>query len=556
MNRLNILDLPNEILFIIFNKLNMVDVLYSFVDINQRFDQLVFDPFYIRNLNMTFMTMKSFYDRMYSINNHVFDKICKNVLPKIYHQINELIVEQNSMERVLHNINYPQLYSLTLLGFSENVLFNHLTSNKILRQLLIEQIAHLKVDINDEPGEPSSETLAMMFALILSLCKQLIKLNFLNVKSFDDCLYLLDGRLNCLTKLIIGIKIIADTSGTIDNTKKLPKLKHFSLMSYRHTLLYDSLIVPLLRRMVNLENLILYLSIIRNNKNYIDGNELYNDILIYMPQLNKFTFNIRTNVDKKNDGIVFSSNEDIQHSFRRKEYGLVGSYVETFTTSVEYKCYSNSMPYHFKSGMFDNVQSLIMTDIYPFENNFFDVISQSFPLLKELYIFNEKPQKNKQQSMTLIAFSHLIDLDLSSAHADYAERFLVDKHCYLPCLLNINIRYEPLALVTNNFTGDATRLTCSKLTSVCLEEPMENDARATTWSTIQNVLYANAIFLQVTLYHSIKEKNHQHCDLHRQCNILPKIESHKKRLNYQAPRLKKAIKTHQLYNNATFTTFQ
>ncbi|CAM4870442.1 unnamed protein product [Rotaria socialis] len=472
----------------------MVDVLYSFVDINQRFDQLVFDPFYIRNLNMTFMTMKSFYDRMYSINNHVFDKICKNVLPKIYHQINELIVEQNSMERVLHNINYPQLYSLTLLGFSENVLFNHLTSNKILRQLLIEQIAHLKVDINDEPGEPSSETLAMMFALILSLCKQLIKLNFLNVKSFDDCLYLLDGRLNCLTKLIIGIKIIADTSGTIDNTKKLPKLKHFSLMSYRHTLLYDSLIVPLLRRMVNLENLILYLSIIRNNKNYIDGNELYNDILIYMPQLNKFTFNIRTNVDKKNDGIVFSSNEDIQHSFRRKEYGLVGSYVETFTTSVEYKCYSNSMPYHFKSrshiyslpyqfktfdllsnsfqgGMFDNVQSLIMTDIYPFENNFFDVISQSFPLLKELYIFNEKPQKNKQQSMTLIAFSHLIDLDLSSAHADYAERFLVDKHCYLPCLLNINIRYEPLALVTNNFTGDATRLTCSKLTSVCLEEP-------------------------------------------------------------------------------------
>ncbi|CAF4120423.1 unnamed protein product [Rotaria magnacalcarata] len=303
---------------------------------------------------MTFMMMKSFYDRMYSKNNHVFDKICKNVLPKIYHQINELIVEQNSMERVLHNINFPQLYSLTLLDFSENVLFNHSTSNKILRKLLIEQIAHLKVDINYEPVEPSSETLAMMFALILSLCKQLIKLNFckwfhraifctfnlssidfksltlttlkMNVKSFDDCLYLLDGRLNCLSKLIIG-------------------------------------------------------------------------------------------------------------------------------------------------GMFDNVQSLIMTDIYPFENNFFNVISQSFPLLKELYIFNEKPQKNKQQSMTLIVFSHLIDLDLSSAHADYAEQFLVDKHCYLPCLLNINIRYEPLALVTNNFTNDATRLTCSKLTSVCIEEP-------------------------------------------------------------------------------------
>ncbi|CAF4418142.1 unnamed protein product [Rotaria socialis] len=473
MNRLNILDLPNEILFIIFNKLNMVDVLYSFVGINQRFDQLVFDPFYIRNLNMTFVTMKSFYDRMYSINNHVLDKICKNVLPKMYHQINELIVEQNSMERVIHNINYPQLYSLTLLEFSKNALFNHLTSNKILRKLLIEQITHLKVDINYESVEPSSETLAKMFALILSLCKQLIKLNFckwihralyctfklspinfrsstltalkVNVKSFDDCLYLLDGRLNCLSKLSIGITIIADTSGTIDNTKKLPKLKHFSLMSYPHILLYDSLIVPLLRRMINLENLILYLSRIRNNKNYID--------------------------DKKNDGIVFSSNEDIQHSFRRKEYGLVGSYVETFTTSIEYKCYSNSMPYHFKSGMFGNVQSLIMTDIYPFEHNFFNIISQSFPLLKELHIINEKPQKNKQQTMPLIVFSHLIDLNLFCAHADYAEQFLVNKHCYLPCLLNINICYEPLTLVTNNFTNDATRLTCSKLTSVCIKEP-------------------------------------------------------------------------------------
>ena len=52
-NHLNILDLPNEILFIIFNKLNMVDVLYSLVDVNQRFDQLVLDPLYIRNLDMT-----------------------------------------------------------------------------------------------------------------------------------------------------------------------------------------------------------------------------------------------------------------------------------------------------------------------------------------------------------------------------------------------------------------------------------------------------------------------------------------------------------------------
>jgi hypothetical protein len=105
----------------------MADVLYSLVDVTQRFDQLVLDPFYIRNLNMTSMTMKSFFDRIYSIDNQVLDRICKNILHRIYHQINELIVDQYSMERVLHTINYPQLYSLTLMDFPEEVLLNYLT---------------------------------------------------------------------------------------------------------------------------------------------------------------------------------------------------------------------------------------------------------------------------------------------------------------------------------------------------------------------------------------------------------------------------------------------
>ncbi|CAF3604618.1 unnamed protein product [Rotaria socialis] len=136
-NHLNILNLPNEILFIIFKKLNIVDVLYSLMDVTQRFDQLAFNPFYIRNINMTSMTMKSFYDSTYSIDNQVLDRICKNILPRIYDQVNELVVEQYSMERVLHTVNYPQLYSLTLMDFPEEVLLNYLTSNTILRKLLI-----------------------------------------------------------------------------------------------------------------------------------------------------------------------------------------------------------------------------------------------------------------------------------------------------------------------------------------------------------------------------------------------------------------------------------
>ncbi|CAF3319550.1 unnamed protein product [Rotaria sp. Silwood2] len=105
----------------------MGDVLYSLVDVTQRFDQLILDPFYIHNLDMTSMMMKSYYDRIYSIENKVLDRICKNILHRIHHQVNELIVEQNSIECVLHTINYPQLYSLSLIDFTEEVLLKYLT---------------------------------------------------------------------------------------------------------------------------------------------------------------------------------------------------------------------------------------------------------------------------------------------------------------------------------------------------------------------------------------------------------------------------------------------
>ena len=127
-DHLNILDLPNEILLKIFQELNMVDVLYSLVDVTQRFNQLIFDPFYIRNLNITSMRMKSFYDRTYSIDKQILDRICPNILPRISHQVNHLIVERYSIESVLHTMNYPQVCSLTLLDFPEEVLLNCLTS--------------------------------------------------------------------------------------------------------------------------------------------------------------------------------------------------------------------------------------------------------------------------------------------------------------------------------------------------------------------------------------------------------------------------------------------
>jgi hypothetical protein len=162
-----------------------------------------------------------------------------------------------------------------------------------------------------------------------------------------------------------------------------------------------------------------------------------------MPKLNKFIFKIETNIRWKNKKIVLSSNADIQRSFIERIYGQVDSHVENLRAEGESKCLIYSHPYQFdtffyinntfQGGMFDHVQCILMLDSRPFEYNFFKIISQDFPFLIQLYVLNDQPQKEKQQSSTPIIFPHLIFLDLVW-HVDYAEQFLVDKTViYLVC---------------------------------------------------------------------------------------------------------------------------
>ncbi|CAF3200213.1 unnamed protein product [Rotaria sp. Silwood2] len=335
----------------------MVDVLYSLVDINERMNQLVLDPFYIRNRDMT---MKSSSDETSSIFDQVLNRICKNILPRIHHHVNKLTVEPHSLKHILLNGNiYPQLFSLSLINFQEEILYQYLTGDSILHRLLTEQITHLNIRIQNEIIPTLFETLSDVLVLVLSACKRLISLDFhqlfpnqimsvnifvqpstncmsltltqlkINVKTFDACLYLLDGRLHNLSTLIINVSNISRTLSNTDKMKKLPKLICFSLTSLDDTCNYDDEIIPLLHRMINLEELMLCLSVIRVDLSYIDGAHLYEEIQIHMPRLNKLIFSINTAVVKKNININFPSNEDIQRSFIERRYQQVGSYVDS-----------------------------------------------------------------------------------------------------------------------------------------------------------------------------------------------------------------------------------
>ncbi|CAF4326154.1 unnamed protein product [Adineta steineri] len=109
--------------------MNIVDVLYSLVNVNQRLDQLVLDPLTIRNLDMTIRTLESVYDQTFSIDDKILSKICDQILCRIYDQINAFTIEQYSIKRIPHATDYPQLYSLSLINFEGKILDQYLTGN-------------------------------------------------------------------------------------------------------------------------------------------------------------------------------------------------------------------------------------------------------------------------------------------------------------------------------------------------------------------------------------------------------------------------------------------
>ncbi len=91
--------------------------------------------------------------------------------------------------------------------------------------------------------------------------------------------------------------------------------------------------------------------------------------------------------------------------------------------------------------------------------------------MKKLTLSNEKSQndkryinsKNDNGNLLIIEYPHLTELDLSEAHDDYVEQFLLDTKTYLPTNVHLYIYYESLQRVTHNFTRDATRINYGKL---------------------------------------------------------------------------------------------
>ncbi|CAF0927368.1 unnamed protein product [Adineta steineri] len=509
---MNLPDLPDEILFFILKKMNVVDTLYRQTGVHSRLDQLLFDHIYVRELDFT---IKSWDDSIYPINDLVTDRICKNILPHINNKITKFILEPNAIERVLRIVNYPKLSSLSLMNFSKKKLIQYLTENSSLIKLMNEQITHLNVYIIDETDNDTDEL--NLLELILSLSKCLIDFTFhqssefrnqnlsttelssticstltkldIHLNTFDECLFLFDNRFPLLSHCSICIDKILLSSSSIDNKTKLLKLKYFSLTLCRGTNTYDDVIVPFLQRMVNLEELHLFLTVSRRDTfRIVDGNDLKQNILIHLSQLKTFHFSIYTylyqfiNREPNNDD--YSSNNDIQQSFIDTKLGQVGSYVHHSSSKNRYRCHVYSIPYKFKTfmrlsisftgGIFTNVRILAINDDVSWNYHFFHKVNQSFPFIETLMICNSLPQEDKSllnnnfEQFPIVTFNQLLNLHIYGLHIDYIQQLLFNQHTRLPCLGQLEIKYEELVELTNNFTNNPLQLNCLQVQNLII----------------------------------------------------------------------------------------
>jgi hypothetical protein len=102
---LNILDLCDELLLIIFNKLDNINVLYSFVGVNKKLDRLARDITFTRSIDL--VTNEN--------NDSILNRFIFDIIPRIQHNIECLTLDPLPMDHILHVENYPKLRKVTLV---------------------------------------------------------------------------------------------------------------------------------------------------------------------------------------------------------------------------------------------------------------------------------------------------------------------------------------------------------------------------------------------------------------------------------------------------------
>ena len=124
MNRssVHLLNLPDEVLLLILNKLSNIDVLYSLLNVNnRRLNILAQDNTFTNILKFDCID-----------NTSLIDRFCIDILPRIHHYVKCFIFDPVCMERILLATDYPNLTELKICHFQQEIAINHFTSKYLI----------------------------------------------------------------------------------------------------------------------------------------------------------------------------------------------------------------------------------------------------------------------------------------------------------------------------------------------------------------------------------------------------------------------------------------
>lgn len=128
-NENSLLDLPDELLLAIVDKLNSVDAIVALTTVHHRLDSLLHDRLFVRALDFT---ARSWTDDRCSIDDRTLSVMCHAILPHIHHHVTSLTLDANSVDRVLEAVDFPQVSSLTLHDVPRQTLCRQLTGTAVL----------------------------------------------------------------------------------------------------------------------------------------------------------------------------------------------------------------------------------------------------------------------------------------------------------------------------------------------------------------------------------------------------------------------------------------
>jgi len=134
MNNYELLDLPDEILLIIIEKLQSFDVLYSVVGVNKRLNNIAANVISRSNINLVKTSSTC---SIRPLDKSELDQLCLYTLPQMHHHIKSMLIEFSSVECILHSGDYPNLFILGLIRMPYALSSNYFSS-------IMQMISHFE----------------------------------------------------------------------------------------------------------------------------------------------------------------------------------------------------------------------------------------------------------------------------------------------------------------------------------------------------------------------------------------------------------------------------